>query len=139
MKYLQEGAGEITKAEFEAILGPNIEVIQPTATEGYIATVEALEVTGYDTHTSCLVYLDVGPPSQLKVIRQNAGYLASSSSVSSSVTGVDVSSPGSAVSASWAKPGVAATDRSSQTSKACNHAFFFFIRIPAGKPTRSRP
>ena len=75
MRYLQEGAGEITKEEFEAILGPNIKVVQPTATEGYVATVEALEVTALDAHTSCLVYLDVGPPSSLNVIRQNAGYL----------------------------------------------------------------
>ena len=73
---MQEGSGEISKATFEAILGPHVEVVQPTATQGYVATVEALEVTGFNTHTSCLVYLDVGPSAGFYVIRRNAGYLA---------------------------------------------------------------
>ena len=75
MKYLQEGVGEITKEAFEAILGPHVKVVQPTATEGYVATVDALEVTQYDASTSSIVYLNVGPPSWLGVRRQNAGDL----------------------------------------------------------------
>ena len=75
MKYLHEGIGEITKEAFEAILGPNIKVVQPAATEGFIATIDALEVTSYDASTSSVLYLSVGPPAHLNVVRQNAGYL----------------------------------------------------------------
>ena len=76
MRYLQEGIGEITREEFEAILGPNVRVEQPPAgAAGYVATVEALEVTAYDAHTSCIVRLGVAPPQWLAVIRQNAGYM----------------------------------------------------------------
>ena len=70
MKYLQEGIGEITKAEFEEILGPNI-VVGPSSG----ATVTALEASRAETHMSCIVYLDQEPPLWLRVLRENSGYL----------------------------------------------------------------
>ena len=75
MKYLQEGAGEITKAEFEAILGPNIRVGESVTAAGYCATVEALEASREAIYMSCIVNLDREPPPWLRVLRENGGYL----------------------------------------------------------------
>ena len=70
MKYLQEGIGEISQAEFEEILGPNI-VVGPSSG----ATVTALEASRAETHMSCIVYLDQEPPLWLRVLRKDGGYL----------------------------------------------------------------
>jgi len=75
MLYLQEGAGEISKAEFEAILGANITVGPSAEVAGYYATVDALEASREATHMSCIVNLDGAPPPWLGVLRENGGYL----------------------------------------------------------------
>lgn len=75
MRYLQEGGGEITKAEFEAILGPNITVGESVEVAGTYATVDALEASRENTHMSSIVYLDCAPPPWLGVLRENGGYL----------------------------------------------------------------
>ena len=69
MKYLKQFEGEISKGEFEGLLGDKIEVVRGTGG----ATVTALEVTPDPSITSCTIYLDQAPPDWLIVGRQWPG------------------------------------------------------------------